>query len=67
MALRYEAGKTRAPIVVAKGRDLMAQQINAVAAQHGVPIVENPPAGPHAARQRGTRPRNSLSPVSGSS
>jgi flagellar biosynthetic protein FlhB len=43
IALRYESGKTRAPIVVAKGKDLLAQQIKAVAAQHGVPIVENPP------------------------
>ncbi|MBA3825824.1 MAG: flagellar biosynthesis protein FlhB [Ktedonobacterales bacterium] len=43
IALRYESGKTRAPIVVAKGKDLIAQQIKAVAAQHGVPIVENPP------------------------
>ena len=43
VALRYESGKMRAPVVVAKGRDLMAQQIKAVAAQHGVPVVENPP------------------------
>jgi flagellar biosynthetic protein FlhB len=43
VALRYESGKTRAPIVVAKGRDLIAQQIKALATQHGVPVVENPP------------------------
>jgi flagellar biosynthetic protein FlhB len=43
VALRYESGKSRAPVVVAKGRDLMAQQIKALAAQHGVPIIENPP------------------------
>lgn len=43
VALRYTSGKMRAPIVVAKGRDLIAQQIKAVAAQNGVPIVENPP------------------------
>jgi flagellar biosynthetic protein FlhB len=43
IALRYTSGKMRAPVVVAKGRDHLAQQIKAVAAQHGVPIVENPP------------------------
>ncbi len=32
-----------APIVVAKGRDLLAQQIREVALWHGVPLVENPP------------------------
>jgi flagellar biosynthetic protein FlhB len=43
VALRYESGKSRAPVVVAKGRDLVAQQIKVLAAQHGVPIIENPP------------------------
>src|SRR5579875_3368657 len=43
VALRYESGKMRAPVVLAKGRDLVAQQIKALAAQHGVPVVENPP------------------------
>lgn len=43
VALRYEFGKSRAPVVVAKGRDLVAQQIKAIAAQAGVPIIENPP------------------------
>ncbi len=43
VALRYESGKTRAPIVVAKGQDHLAQQIKALARQHGVPVVENPP------------------------
>ena len=32
-----------APIVVAKGRDLLAQEIKDVARWHGVPILENPP------------------------
>lgn len=43
VALRYESGKTRAPIVVAKGQDHLAQQIKALAKEHGVPVVENPP------------------------
>ena len=33
----------RAPVVVAKGQDLMAQRIKAIAREHGVPIVENVP------------------------
>src|SRR5262245_2969574 len=32
-----------APVVVAKGADLMAQRIRQIATEHGVPIVENPP------------------------
>lgn len=43
VALRYESGKTRAPIVVAKGQDFMALQIKEIARKHNIPIVENPP------------------------
>jgi flagellar biosynthetic protein FlhB len=43
VAIRYIAGKTRAPIVVAKGQDNIAQQIKALARKHNIPIVENPP------------------------
>ncbi len=43
VALRYLPGKARAPIVVAKGQDLIALQIKEVARRHGVPVVENPP------------------------
>jgi flagellar biosynthetic protein FlhB len=43
VALRYVAGKSRAPLVVAKGQDYIAQQIIAIARRHNVPIVENPP------------------------
>jgi len=43
VALRYEAGKMRAPTVVAKGARLMARRIVAVAMRHGVPVIENPP------------------------
>jgi flagellar biosynthesis protein FlhB len=32
-----------APVVVAKGRNLLAAQIREIALWHGVPIVENPP------------------------
>lgn len=43
VALQYESGKTPAPICLAKGVDALALRIRAVAEEHGVPIVENPP------------------------
>ena len=43
IALDYEAGSMAAPRVVAKGVDLLAQRIREVAADHDVPLVENPP------------------------
>lgn len=43
VALKYEAGKDAAPRVIAKGADLMAQQIKAIAREHQVPLVENRP------------------------
>ena len=42
VALRYEAGKMKAPRVVAKGADLMALQIRRIAEAHKVPIFEHP-------------------------
>lgn len=41
VALRYRRADMSAPVVVAKGQDLMAARIRKVAAQHGVPVVEN--------------------------
>jgi flagellar biosynthetic protein FlhB len=41
VALRYRREETPAPIVVAKGRDLVAARIRSIALEHGVPIVEN--------------------------
>jgi len=43
VALRYESGVTAAPKVVAKGVDEVALKIRTIAAEHDVPIVENPP------------------------
>jgi flagellar biosynthetic protein FlhB len=43
VALRYESGKTAAPVCVAKGMDALALRIRAVAEEHDVPVVENPP------------------------
>ena len=42
VALKYEAAM-EAPVVVAKGRDLFAQEIKDVARWANVPIMENPP------------------------
>ena len=43
VALKYDEGKMRAPTVVAKGADLLAQRIREAAAEHGVPVVERKP------------------------
>lgn len=43
VALEYRRGEMLAPIVVAKGKDLLAQRIKQVARDHGVPLVENVP------------------------
>jgi len=42
VALRYEM-EMDAPIVVAKGKDLLAQEIKEVARWHGIAVLENPP------------------------
>ncbi|AFN75376.1 Flagellar biosynthetic protein FlhB [Melioribacter roseus P3M-2] len=41
VALRYEMGKDGAPKVVAKGLDLVAQQIKKIAAENNVPMYED--------------------------
>jgi len=43
VALKYEAGAMAAPKVLAKGADLIAQRIKEIAAEHGVPMVEDRP------------------------
>lgn len=43
VALKYAAGKDRAPRVVAKGADVIAQQIRELASAHRVPLIEAPP------------------------
>jgi flagellar biosynthesis protein FlhB len=42
VALRYESSMA-APEVVAKGRDLLAQQIKEIAREHAIPVMENKP------------------------
>lgn len=43
VALRYTGGGTRAPRVVAKGKELVAARIREIAQANGVPIYESPP------------------------
>jgi flagellar biosynthetic protein FlhB len=43
VALRYDDKRMRAPIVVAKGADLVAARIREIATEHNVPIFEAPP------------------------
>jgi len=43
VALKYESGKTLAPMCVAKGVDALALRIRDKAKEHNVPVVENPP------------------------
>lgn len=43
VALQYDAKTMRAPRVVAKGADLLAQQIKQIASESGVPMMENKP------------------------
>src|SRR3712207_266226 len=42
VALRYDAEQS-APVVVAKGKDLIAAKIRRIASESGVPIVPDPP------------------------
>jgi flagellar biosynthetic protein FlhB len=41
VALKYDAGRASAPIVVAKGQDFIAQRIKKIAQENNVPLVEN--------------------------
>lgn len=43
VALRYDAAKMGAPVVVAKGSDHLAQKIREIAAENNVPMLEAPP------------------------
>jgi flagellar biosynthetic protein FlhB len=43
VALRYEQGVDKAPVVVAKGEGATARHIKRIAAENGVPMVENKP------------------------
>ena len=43
VALKYDAEVSKAPIVVAKGEDFLAQKIKEIAKENKVPLVENKP------------------------
>ena len=43
VAIRYSLHSASAPLVVAKGKNYLAQRIRQKAIEHLVPIVENPP------------------------
>lgn len=43
VAVKYDANTSDAPMVVAKGKDLIAQRIKDTAKQNKVPVVENKP------------------------
>ena len=43
VALEWDEVKMDAPVVTAKGADLLAKRIRDIAKEHGVPIMENPP------------------------
>ena len=43
VALKYSDGEMRAPRVIAKGADLVALRIRAMAQEHSIPVLEAPP------------------------
>lgn len=43
VALKYDGVNMDAPVVLAKGARLMAARIRAMAAEHGIPLMENKP------------------------
>jgi flagellar biosynthetic protein FlhB len=43
VAIRYRMEIMAAPVVVAKGKNYMARRIREIAAEHQVPLIENPP------------------------
>ena len=43
VALKYEKGMDLAPVVVAKGENLLARRIKILAAEYDVPTIENKP------------------------
>ncbi|MGE5645479.1 MAG: flagellar biosynthesis protein FlhB [Acidobacteriota bacterium] len=43
VAIRYAMDQMAAPVVVAKGKNYLAQRIRRKATEHQIPIIENPP------------------------
>ena len=42
-ALKYKADEMESPMLVAKGTELIAKKIIAIATEHGIPIIDNAP------------------------
>jgi flagellar biosynthetic protein FlhB len=43
VAIKYEPDSMAAPVVVAKGKNYLAQRIRKLAVENQVPLIENPP------------------------
>ncbi len=43
IAIRYDSDNMDAPVVIAKGMNIIAMRIREIARENDVPIVENPP------------------------
>lgn len=43
VALRYAPDEMEAPMLIAKGADLVAMRIREIAREHDIPVIENPP------------------------
>ncbi len=43
IAIKYDSDQMEAPVVIAKGQDLIAKRIRKIARENDIPIVENPP------------------------
>ena len=43
IAIRYDSEEMAAPIIIAKGADMVVMKIREVARKHEIPIIENPP------------------------
>lgn len=43
IAIRYEREKDSAPVVIAKGADILAMKIREIAKEHDIPMIENVP------------------------
>lgn len=43
VALKYDPASSNAPVVLAKGMNLVALKMREVAEEHGIPVIQNPP------------------------
>jgi flagellar biosynthetic protein FlhB len=43
IAIKYESGRMKAPMVIAKGAGLVAEKIREIARKHSIPVIENKP------------------------